>query len=154
MFRYVILGLLLVPLVAAGCSAPVRSGTYTVASTKHGADVLGSEFVLVKKSATGSASTPIILVPFGFPRDYEVMEKILEEHGGDILTNVKMTSSSTLFLFFGAYKLDVTCDVWKVAGSADAGGKSGERTFAISEIGDVDFVRNQGTQTADRGVSK
>ena len=150
MHKYMMSGLLLVAVVAAGCSAPVRSGNYTVASTKHDASVLGSEFVLVKKNATGTATTPIILFPFGFPKDYKVMKNILDENNGDILTNVKITTKITMVLFyFGATKLSITCDVWRLADHSDVGGKA--QTYDVSEIGKVEYVRPSDVRATDGG---
>ncbi len=106
--------LILMVVFGTGC-APVRSGVFTVASTKRSADVLGAKLVIVKKGATGSATVPIVFVPFGVPRDYAIMEEILLENGGDVLTNVNITNKVWVFLFFGANTINITCDVWKIA---------------------------------------
>jgi len=127
-------GLLAIVVIAGGCTAPVRSGTYTLASTKHDASVLGSKFVLVEENAFGSASTPIIFFPFGFPRDYLVMDEVLTRYDGDLLTDIKFTSKSTVFVAFGAFQLKMTCDVWKLADRAALSGESGEHVYSLDEI--------------------
>jgi len=133
--------LLATVVLAVGCSAPVRSGVYTLASMSLGPDDLGDEFVLVKKGATGFGSTPIIIFPWGFPRDYDVMEKILEENGGDLLTNVTISSKTTLFIAFGSYQLDVVCDVWRKAGVGDMGSVPPDQLKRLDELGDVAYSR-------------
>lgn len=140
--KRVYLGLLLLPLVAlmfAGC-APGRSGTFTIASTTMGANDLGGNFVLVQKDATASHTVPIVIFPFGVPQDYKAMEDILEDTGGDILANVRVTYKTTLVLFlFGSAKANVTCDVWRKAGPDDLGALSQDKLYSLEEIGKVDY---------------
>lgn len=137
-----ILAVLLVALVfAAGCTAPIRSGVYSVASTSIGPEELGGQFVLVQKGAMASASTPIILFPVGFPRDSELMEQVLSDHGGDLLTNVTLTSKVSVFIAFGSYKLDVVCDVWRRATAEEMGRLDSDELKTLDEIGELAYPR-------------
>ena len=105
---------LLVLLLAVSC-APIRSGTFTVASPDKDISIIGSKIELVQKAATATVTTPIFLIPLGTPpKDSDAMRQILEQYHGDFLTNVTVQSRSELFLFFGSQKTTVTADVWKV----------------------------------------
>lgn len=140
--RVIVVAALLAALVfAVGC-APVRSGTYTLASTSLGPDDLGGKFVLVEKGVTKTASNPIFIFQFGIPRDYKVIEDILEEHNGDLLTNLNITTKSNLFLFIvGSNSVTIECDVWRKASAGDYGNLPADQLKSLDEVGEVGYSR-------------
>lgn len=145
MQRRTALLVLLAALIAVGGCAPVRSGSYTLASTDLGAEDLGGEFVLVQKAATAQGATPVFFVPFSYPRDYEIMAQMLEEHGGDLLTNVTFTSSVSLFLgLIGQIELDIQADVWRKADGMSHVAPGELKT--LDEIQGITFSRLPGVE--------
>lgn len=105
---------ILLTLYAFSC-APIRSGTFTIASPDKDISIMGLKHKLVKKAATHTVSIPIFLFPWGTPpKDNEAMREILKEHDGDFLTNITVESKSEIILFFGSQKTIVTADVWKI----------------------------------------
>ena len=153
MLRGVACGLVLMVVFGTGC-APVRSGVFTVASTKRSADVLGSTFVLVKRGATGSATVPIVFAPLGVPRDYKVMEDILMVYGGDVLTNVSITNKLWIFLFVGANTISITCDVWKIGDGYSSRRGLNEDVHDVDMIGKVASTPGSSKRTEDSEVLK
>jgi hypothetical protein len=125
-------------LACCGC-APVHSGNYTLASTMHGAEIMGSQFVLVAENATAVDEVPIFFVMMGMPHDYDAMQMILDENGGDVLTNVRVTNTQQVFLCFGSAKVRVSADVWRVATSAELETGSPGDFRTLDQIGDVAY---------------
>jgi len=146
------LGLLILGSLMLSSCAPARSGVFTVASTKCGADVLGSKFVLVKKNVSADDSKVIFIFEFGTPRDYKTMEKILAETGGDLLTNVRVTHQTKmvyLLMVFGVDKVMVSADVWRIASQAEIDSGSAGECFTLDQIGEIALVRGGLDRTLD-----
>ncbi len=150
MRRCVVMSLLLGAVLALTSCAPIRSGTYTLASTTCGADVLGGKFILVAKNVTVTDTKPVFILPLGTPRDYKAMDEILATNKGDLLTNVRITSKSNLVYLiaaFGVQKVTVSADVWRLATIAEIADPAGRQLCTLDEcskLGDTIYHGRNG----------
>mgnify|MGYP001250158524 CR=1 FL=1 len=97
-------------LMLIGCSA--RIGDFSVISTKN-IDMDG-EYELVGRDVKGTDMRPIILyIPTGTPTIENAIDDALESVGGDIMTDVIITSNVWWLYLYGEQKYIVVGDVWK-----------------------------------------
>lgn len=98
---------LVVILLLPGCT--YRLGDFTVISTKN--VELGAKY---ERIGQGEAKDEVFVfyIPFGSPNIESAVDRLLDEKGGDLLTNAVMSSYNYSFLI-GVMGYKIKGDVWK-----------------------------------------
>jgi len=111
MSKQIILGLLLLVVLASGCSSTGTLGIVTKSSANPAALLQSAQGFEELGSTEGKACRHFILaiIPFGNSSFEKAIDKALEKTGGDALINVSTTSSLYGFIpIYNAYSFTCT----------------------------------------------
>lgn len=109
----------------SGCTT--RIGDFTLMSTKN--VNISDKYVKVGNFESDDLAWMIIVIPTGFPNFKTAVDNILDENGGELLTNAVLSSYQAWFVLAGQYGYKIKGDVWKRASVGDL--RNGTEIFEL-----------------------
>ncbi len=115
-----------VAMVISGCTT--RIGDFTLMSTKN--VEIGAKYVKTGSFESEDKAFMIIIIPTGIPNIKTCVDRLIENGGGELATNVVLNSTYWWALLVGQSGYEVKGDVWKRASMGDL--RDGRDVFELN----------------------
>jgi len=117
-------------------SCTTRIGDFTLLSTKNVS--ISEKYVKVGRFEDDDLAWLILIIPTGFPNIKNAVDNILDNNGGELVTNCVLSSYQASFILVTNYGYKIEGDVYKRASVGDL--RDGKELFDLQ-------VSPDGTQT-------